>query len=184
MEKSFKTSVFLIVLSVFVLSSCNPDLYSDPYTTDLKITYTVTEDLLDGLTPVVDLNANGEVSQLSLSRTDFTTTADNKLKYEKMIAYTGEEGSVKMVVSYVKHDNFPNKETYNIEHSLSAGSVTTSSSSRSSGSASGSASIGSNNSGMTYSEALDETVSRGNDLLAFAQAQLVSTMSVTVQGKK
>ena len=63
MEKSFKTSVFLIVLSVFVLSSCNPDLYSDPYTTDLKITYTVTEDLLDGLTPVVDLNANGEVSQ-------------------------------------------------------------------------------------------------------------------------
>lgn len=177
-----KTLIPLLVLMLF--SSCCPDLYSDPYSTDLKITYIVTEDLVDGLMPTVSLNVNGAQSQFSLSRADFTTTADNKLKYEKTIAYTGEEGSVKMVVSYVKRDIIPSKEVYTIEHSLSAESVTTCGGSRSSGAATGSASIGSNNSGMNYSEALDETISRGSDLLAFAQAQLVSSMSVTVQGKK
>jgi len=48
----------------------------------------VTEELLEGLTPMVDLNVNREHSQFSLSRTDFTSTNDNKLKYEK----TSEKG--------------------------------------------------------------------------------------------
>ena len=182
--KKLKLPVFLIIWSIIVCSSCDRDLYSDSYSTKLEITYTATEDLLDGLTPMVNLTVNGEESQFSLSRADFVTMADNKLKYEKTISYNGEKGSVEMVISYVKRGDFPNKEDYTIGHALSAESVTTNGSSRSSGSATGSASIGSGNSGMSYSEALDETVSRGNDLLAFGQAQLVSTMSVTVQGKK
>ena len=176
--------MLLSVLATFVFSSCDRDLYSDPYSTDLKITYTVTEDLLDGLTPMVNMNVNGEQSQFSLSRADFTTTNDNKLKYEKTISYIGEKGKVEMVISYVKRDNIPSKESYAIGHSLSAESVTTCGGAKSSGSAKGAASIGSNNSGMSYSEALDESVSNGTDLLAFAQAQLISTISLTVQGKK
>jgi hypothetical protein len=184
MSKTNRLYTFLIALSSIFCSSCDPDLYSDPYSTKLDITYTVTEDLLEGLTPMVDLNVNGKQSQFSLSRADFTSTNDNKLKYEKTISYIGEKGEVKMGISYVKRDNIPSKESYAIGHSLSAESVTTCGSSRSRGSTEGAASIGSNNSGMSYSEALDETVSRGTDLLAFAQAQLVSSMSVTVQGKK
>jgi hypothetical protein len=184
MSKTNRLYTFLIALSSIFCSSCDPDLYSDPYSTKLDITYTVTEDLLEGLTPMVDLNVNGKQSQFSLSRADFTSTNDNKLKYEKTISYIGEKGEVKMGISYVKRDNIPSKESYTIGHTLSAESVTTCGSSRSRGSTEGAASIGNNNSGMSYSEALDETVSRGTDLLAFAQAQLVSSMSVTVQGKK
>jgi len=184
MRNTTKSMVLIIALSSIAYSSCDRDLYSDPYSTELKITYTVTEDLLDGLTPMVNMNVNGEQSQFSLSRADFTTTNDNKLKYEKTISYIGEKGEVKMGISYVKRDNIPSKESYTIGHTLSAESTTTCGSSRSRGSTEGAASIGSNNSGMSYSEALDETVSRGTDLLAFAQAQLVSSMSVTVQGKK
>ncbi len=105
MSKTNRLYTFLIALSSIFCSSCDPDLYSDPYSTKLDITYTVTEDLLDGLTPLVNMNVNGELSQFSLSRSDFSTTNDNKLKYEKTISYIGEKGEVKMGISGVKDKN-------------------------------------------------------------------------------
>jgi len=62
MRNTTKSMVLIIALSSIAYSSCDRDLYSDPYSTDLKITYTVTEDLLDGLTPLVNMNVNGELS--------------------------------------------------------------------------------------------------------------------------
>ena len=174
----------MAVLALVGFSSCDPEADTNKYETSLKVTYTVSEDLLDGLTPMMALTVNGEESQQALNRTDFVSVGGNQLKYEKDISYEGEKGMVTMVISYTKKDSHPDKANYTIRHALSAESVTTCGNSRSSASASGAALIGSNNSGMNYSEALDETVSRGTDLLAFGQAQLVSSMSITVQGKK
>ncbi|MBR1834349.1 MAG: hypothetical protein IJ785_02415 [Bacteroidales bacterium] len=182
MSKISKLYIFLIALSSIVYSSCRPDLYSDPYSTKLNITYTVTEDLLDGLTPTVNLNVNGERSQMALSRADFTTAEGNKLKFEKTISYVGETGKVEMTVSYTKKNDFQNRDSYSIGHDLQAVSTTTCGSSKGGGSAHGSASMGSS-SGRSYSDALDEMVARGSDVLAFSQAQLVSSMSIAVQGK-
>ncbi len=174
----------MAMLALVGFSACVPEEDTKMYETSLKVTYTVSEDLLDGLTPMMVLTVNGEKSQQALERTDFVNVGGNQLKYEKDISYKGETGKVTMVISYTKKDSYPDKASYTIRHSLSAESVTTCGNSRSSASANGAALIGSNNSSMSYSEALDETVSRGTDLLAFGQAQLVSSMSVTVQGKK
>ena len=170
----------MAMLALVGFSACVPEEDTKMYETSLKVTYTVSEDLLDGLTPMMVLTVNGEKSQQALERTDFVNVGGNQLKYEKDISYEGETGKVTMVISYTKKESYPDKASYTIRHSLSAESGN----SRSSASANGAALIGSNNSSMSYSEALDETVSRGTDLLAFGQAQLVSSLSVTVQGKK
>lgn len=179
-----KLSILLSMLALVGLSACEPEADTNKYETSLKVTYTVSEDLLDGLTPMMVLTVNDEVSQQALNQTDFVSVGGNQLRYEKNISYLGEKGTVKMVISYTKKDSQPDKASYAISHSLSAESVTTCGNNRSRASASGAASIGSNNSGMSYSEALDEVVSRGSDVLAFGQAKLVSTMSIAVQGKK